>query len=295
VTCFETSTLLSQLQTVAPRELLVLHHDQGDVGDSSSSSTDYVHLSALRQHFPSCQIRTVVDSDVLHQHDVNAASENLPLLDSAGETPVRLPLQLGLSLLCSLSPTRSSHSSAPLSLNDVACGVLFAYLSHNLQLPVNLATFRMPQPLHHSRFMHIDAHAARALELTRAQDVLGQAVAGGTNGSSGSVLRQLDMTLTAGGSRCMQTWLLRPLVDVESITARQDAVECFFKRPALRRQVRDVLEGVDDVQRCVQKMLLNRATPSDASSLARSLHRLQSLQSTLTAARQLPSGTSLKL
>jgi DNA mismatch repair protein MutS len=142
--------------------------------------------------------------------------------------------------------------------------------------------------------MHIDAHAARALELTRAQDAHSYAGAGGgISGSSSSVLRQLDKTLTAGGSRCLQAWLLRPLVDIESIAARQDAVECFVLRPALRRQVRDVLEGVGDMQRCMQKMLLNRATPADAVSLARSLHHAQRLQNTLAAARQVPSGASV--
>jgi DNA mismatch repair protein MutS len=101
--------------------------------------------------------------------------------------------------------------------------------------------------------MHIDAHAARALELTRAQDAHSYAGAGGgISGISSSVLRQLDKTLTAGGSRCLQAWLLRPLVDTESIAARQDAGECFVFRPALRRQVRDVLEGVGDMQRCVR-------------------------------------------
>jgi hypothetical protein len=47
------------------------------------------------------------------------------------------------------------------------------------------------------------------------------------------------------------------------------------------------------MQRCMQKMLLNRATPADAVSLARSLHHAQRLQNTLAAARQVPSGASV--
>jgi hypothetical protein len=288
--------LLSQLRTVAPRELLVMYQDQ-DFSCSSSvgaAASQAISLSSFRQYFPSCQIHLALDLEAPapSQLSANPADASPSSLHSADSPPVHLPLQLGLSLLRSLIPSNSPHSSSHASLIDVTCAALFAYLSHNLRLPVNSATFRMPQPLQRSRFMHIDAHAARALELTRAQDAPGHAATHGGSDSSGCVLRHLDMTLTAGGSRCMQAWLLRPLVDVESIVMRQDAVECFVQRPALRRQVRDVLQGVGDVQRCMQKMLLNRASPSDATSLARSLHHLRSLQSLLTAARQAPSCAS---
>jgi DNA mismatch repair protein MutS len=165
--------------------------------------------------------------------------------------------------------------------------VLYAYLSHNLSLPVTPASFSPPQHLNRSRFMHIDAHAARALELTRAQD----GSSAGTSGSDhSSVFKQLNKTITAGGSRCLQAWLLRPLVDTRAISLRQDAVECFVTRPELRRRVREALEGAGDIRRSVQKMLLNRAAPSDAAALARSLHCVLRLQNTLAAASHAPHG-----
>jgi DNA mismatch repair ATPase MutS len=268
--------------------------DQSDHGISGSGNKGASSLSVFRQHFPSCQIHPVVE---LHDVDsetpatISAAAETMPATESADDMPVRVPLQLGFSLLRSLSDTAPAPVSDPPSPSDAACSVLLAYLSHNLRLPVNSATFRYPQPLHRSRFMYIDAHASRALELTRAQDASGYIGAGG--GSDGSVLRQLDKTATAGGSRCLQAWLLRPLVDIGPIVSRQDAVECFVMRPALRRQVRDALEGVGDMQRCMQKMLLNRACPLDAVSLARSLRHTLRLQSTLMDACCGPNGSSL--
>lgn len=254
---------------------------------SGDSHSDIVNVSAFRQHLPSCHVRLVVDHEQEGGEVLALASESLTQCENGEYVPVHIPLQLGRSLLRSLlSSTASSPALDPSSLTDQACGVLLAYLNHNLRLPVNPATFTVPQAMHRTRFMHIDAHAARALELTRAQEVSGHASSGSSVSGSNSVLKQLDKTVTAGGSRCLNAWLLRPLVDVESIEKRQDAVECFVVRPALRREVRAVLEGVGDMQRCMQKLLLNRAVPSDAASLARSLSHVQRLHSTLAGAHR---------
>jgi DNA mismatch repair ATPase MutS len=284
VTNCDTSALLSQLQIVGPKELLLVC----DSDDRISSKG--VSLSTLRQFLPSCHVRPVADSNDVRAEVVNGPASNpLPSPDSVHDVPVLVPLQLGRSLLSSLLPSAALSSfSEPLSITDEACSVLLAYLNHNLHLPVNPVTFRAPQPLQRSRFMHIDAHAARALELTRAQDLGGQIASGSNSSSNNSVLKQLDETVTAGGSRCLQAWLLRPLVDVDSIKKRQDAVECLVVRTALRRDVKDALEGMGDIQRCMQKLLLNRAAPSDVASLARSLYRALRLQSVLAAARQAP-------
>ncbi len=266
-------------------------------GDDSISSKG-VSLSTLRQFLPSCHVRPVADHNDVPAEDVSGSIfDPVPSPDVAHDMPVRVPLQLGRLLLHSLLPagTPSSLSEPPI-LSDAACSVLLAYLNHNLHLPVNSVTFRAPQPLQRSRFMHIDAHAARALELARGQDVGGQITSGSSSSSSNnssSVLKQLDQTVTAGGSRCLQAWLLRPLVDVDSIKKRQDAVECLVVRTSLRRDVKDALEGMGDMQRCMQKLLLNRAAPSDAASLARSLQRTLRLKSTLAAACQASNGASV--
>jgi DNA mismatch repair ATPase MutS len=270
---------------VAPQELLMMHRSEDHTGSGGRHHSGVVNVSAYRQHLPSCHVRLVVDQEQASGEVLRPVSEYLTQSENAEHLPVRVPLKLGRSLLRSLlSSTASSPALDPSSLTDEACGVLLAYLNHNLRLPVNPATFTSPQAMHRTRFMHIDVHAARALELTRAQDVGGHASLGGSSSGSNSVLKQLDKTVTAGGSRCLQAWLLRPLVDVESIAKRQDAVECFVVRPALRREVRAVLEGIGDMQRCMQKMLLNRAAPSDASSLARSLFHVQRLHSALAGA-----------
>ncbi len=268
-----------------------MNESDDDIG--SSGNAGVTSLSVFRQHFPSCQIHPVIelnDACSETQAAINPAAETMPLAQGTDDMPVRVPLHLGFSLLRILSPATSTPLSATPSPSDTACSVLLAYLSHNLRLPVNPVTFRSPQPVHRSRFMYIDAHASRALELTRAQDSSGYI--GVESSSDSSVVRQLDKTVTAGGSRCLQAWLLRPLVDVAAIVYRQDAVECFVLRPALRRQVRQALDGVADMQRCMQKMLLNRASPLDALSLARSLRHTLRLQSTLMDACCGPGGSS---
>ncbi len=90
----------------------------------------------------------------------------------------------------------------------------------------------------------------------------------------GSLVGVLDATLTPMGGRLLRQWLVRPLRDVERITARLDAVDALFTSPRLRRAVREELRHVGDLERLAGKVCTGRATPRDLAQLGATLQRV---------------------
>ena len=111
-------------------------------------------------------------------------------------------------------------------------------------------------------YMVLDAQTRRNLELYE----------GGRWGAvNASLLSVLDATKTSMGGRLLRRWLGQPLLDVERLVRRQDAVE-WFHRSALRRErVVMMLEAVSDMERLVNRVRGHNATPRDLVSLANSL------------------------
>lgn len=113
--------------------------------------------------------------------------------------------------------------------------------------------------------MTLDAPARRNLELT-------QGLADGAKGKS--LLSVLDATQTAMGGRLLKKWLDAPLLSVERINRRLDAVEAFHADPLTRGDVRDALRGVSDVERLMARISTGTANARDLVALKLSLSRI---------------------
>ncbi|HEY7289271.1 MAG TPA: DNA mismatch repair protein MutS, partial [Vicinamibacterales bacterium] len=68
-----------------------------------------------------------------------------------------------------------------------------------------------------------------------------------------------------------RAWLLRPLVALERIHDRLDAVEDFAFRSTARTKLRDALKSVHDIERLVARAALGTAGPRDLVSLRQSI------------------------
>ncbi len=90
-------------------------------------------------------------------------------------------------------------------------------------------------------------------------------------GRDGSLLSELDRTVTAMGSRLLRSWLLRPLVAREPIRDRLDAVEELVSRTSERGRLRQACSGVQDLERLVARAALGTAGPRDLAGLKQSL------------------------
>jgi DNA mismatch repair protein MutS len=104
-------------------------------------------------------------------------------------------------------------------------------------------------------------------------------VEGADGGRAGSLLQEIDRTVTAMGGRLIRQWLVRPLVTLARIQDRLDAVEDFAFRSAERGKLRDALRGVHDVERLIGRIALGTAGPRDLVALAASLRLLPRIRS----------------
>lgn len=117
-------------------------------------------------------------------------------------------------------------------------------------------------------FMGLDAVARRNLELTTSL----------VDGSrSRTLLSVLDLTQTPMGARLLRRRIEEPLLDVETIEKRLDAVAAFAQDEILRGDVRDLLRHVNDVERLVSRAAAGLAGARDLVALRLSLERLEPL------------------
>jgi DNA mismatch repair protein MutS len=103
-------------------------------------------------------------------------------------------------------------------------------------------------------------------------------VEGVEGGRAGSLLDGLDRTVTAMGGRLLRQWLVRPLVALERIQNRLDAVEDFAFRGTDRARLRETLKGIHDLERLVARISLGTAGPRDVAALGQSLAVLPRLR-----------------
>jgi DNA mismatch repair protein MutS len=111
----------------------------------------------------------------------------------------------------------------------------------------------------------IDAVTRRNLELV-------ESLADG--GRRGTLYDVLDHTRTAMGTRLLREWILRPLVELERVQDRLDAVEELAFRAIDRGRLREALGAVQDLDRLLGRVAMGTAGPRDLHALARSLRAL---------------------
>jgi DNA mismatch repair protein MutS len=103
-------------------------------------------------------------------------------------------------------------------------------------------------------------------------------VTGSEGGPQGSLLNEIDRTVTSMGGRMLRAWLLRPLVSLERIRDRLDAVEELAFRATDRGKFREVLKNVHDIERLVGRVALGTAGPRDLVALRMSLTSIPRLR-----------------
>ena len=156
-----------------------------------------------------------------------------------------------------------------------AAGALVQYLRDSQK--VDLAHVRSIAYRQRADSLLLDPTTLRHLEI----------VEGADGGRDGSLLAELDRTVTTMGSRLLRSWLLRPLALLEPIRDRLDAVEELASRTTERGRLRDACRGVQDLERLVARAALGTAGPRDIAALKQSLAAVPRLH-TLLAEVQAP-------
>jgi len=177
------------------------------------------------------------------------------------------------------------HSLTGLGLDDTplatsAAGSIVQYLKDTYR--ASLQHLRRPTPFARSEYMIIDSNTQRNLELLcTIRD----------NSKRGSLLGILDSTVTSMGGRKLRRWVTHPLMDVDRINARQEAVDELVGSHRLRLAIRDTLKEVHDIERLLGRISGPGANARDMVALKNSLARAPLLKEGLKAARSLRLGS----
>ena len=126
----------------------------------------------------------------------------------------------------------------------------------------NLQTYSVDE------YMVLDRQTRRNLELF---------LAGRWDASESSLFSVLDRTSTPMGGRLLQAWIGKPLLNVEEITIRQEAVTWFFDSETRRRSVIQLLKNISDLERLSTKVATRRATPRDLIGIVNSVSAIPKL------------------
>ena len=90
----------------------------------------------------------------------------------------------------------------------------------------------------------------------------------------GTLLGIIDHTCTAMGARLLTHWLRYPLIDSKEIGLRHDAVGEAREGIQIRRNIREALKSVSDIERIGNKIVMGHANARDLVALKRSLQTL---------------------
>lgn len=121
-------------------------------------------------------------------------------------------------------------------------------------------------------FMRLDLSTRRSLELT-------------ANLADGSkkytLLDVLDATQTPMGGRLLRRWIEQPLLDLNAILERQQAVSKMCDTPSARVELRDGLRKLGDLERLASRASAGLSSPRDLGFLSATLSNIPKLHEPL--------------
>ncbi|GAB4118347.1 MAG: hypothetical protein Fur005_29710 [Roseiflexaceae bacterium] len=148
-----------------------------------------------------------------------------------------------------------------------AAGAIIQYLETTQAGAINHITSIRVYTL--GETMLLDPQTRRNLELLE----------GSSGKTKGSLVGVLDQTRTPMGARLLRRWVAQPLLDLDRLLARQDAVATFANDTLLRAEIRELLKHVGDLERAVNRIVQGTAvaTPRDLVRLREGLRVLPAI------------------
>ncbi|MFN3786960.1 MAG: DNA mismatch repair protein MutS [Sulfurihydrogenibium azorense] len=123
-----------------------------------------------------------------------------------------------------------------------------------------------PKPYREDKYMKIDYSTIKHLELVSSQE------------HNPSLLSVINKAITGMGKRKIKFMLLHPLLNIQEIKDRQDAIEELTQNHTLREEIRQHLDKVYDIERLVAKITSNTLTPKDMVALRESLKKVKDIK-----------------
>lgn len=152
----------------------------------------------------------------------------------------------------------------------IAAGALLKYLYETQKN--NLDNIVAIHPYSTGKYMIIDSSTRRNLELV---ETLRE------KQKRGSLLWVLDRTKTAMGARLLRSYVEQPLIDVEEIARRQDAICELNANVITREELREYLNPIYDLERLITRVTYLSANPRDLIAFRNSIGMLPPIHTLL--------------
>ena len=153
-----------------------------------------------------------------------------------------------------------------LELAVCASGALLHYLKSTQKVDLNHIRTIIPYQI--ESYMMIDSSSRRNLELTETMR---------DRKKRGTLLWVLDRTMTAMGGRKLRKWLEQPLLDLDEINKRLDAVSELKDKFMVRTELMEMLKRVYDMERLASKLVVGNVNARDLLSLKASMAQLPAI------------------
>ncbi len=121
-------------------------------------------------------------------------------------------------------------------------------------------------------FLMIDSATQKNLEIVKNNQ---------DGSTKNSLFEAVDKSVTCMGSRLIKKWLLRPLININEIQQRQNAIEFSLKNIVFKEKLINSLSDVGDLERIVGKIALKRAQINDYLHLKKSLKIIPEIKNIL--------------
>ena len=152
-----------------------------------------------------------------------------------------------------------------------AAGAILAYMQANLL--GDCSHIKRLLPYSRSEYMTVDDSTVRNLDIFYSSSFQGR---------KGSLIDILDRTRTPMGGRRLRHWLRYPLLDLDRILIRQEAVAELAADASLRAELIETLGAIGDIERLNGRNCAGASNPRDLVALKRSLQVLPALRSLLS-------------
>lgn len=151
-----------------------------------------------------------------------------------------------------------------------ALGALLGYTAETQRIEISY--IRNLKIYTDNQFLEIDLNTRRNLEICETMR---------NKEKRGSLLWVLDKTRTSMGARLLRKWIDQPLVNLNQITRRQNAVGELLNNFMMREELSDLLKGVNDIERIMTRVIYGTANGRDLRSVAGTLQSIPQVKSVL--------------
>ena len=166
--------------------------------------------------------------------------------------------------------TISNEDISSCKLGFLAAGAIIYYLIKTQR--ANLPKFNIISSYSLNDYVLIDFNSRRNLELLETIK---------DKNKQGSLLWAIDKTFTNMGARLLKKWISQPLLNIEKIHRRQNAISELIQDNQSRILLSDLLKRSSDIERLSMKVSNTTATPRDFIALKNTLSLLPDYQEIL--------------